>query len=203
MPLRAIARFLIVLVVAAVTAQAPARAAADAPGFISDLGERAINVLTSTQSQADRESAFKKLFDEGFDVPGIARFVLGPYWRTATDAQKDEFTKLFEAYIIHSYVVRFSAYSGQQLKVMGSRPEGDASLVNSQITGTNNSPPVKVDWRLTGRNGVYKISDVSVDGISMAVTQRSEFASVIQHNGGQVQGLITMLREKTAGSRAR
>jgi phospholipid transport system substrate-binding protein len=58
------------------------------------------------------------------------------------------------------------------------------------------APPVKVDWRLIGRNGAYKISDVSVDGISMAVTQRSEFASVIQHNGGQVQGLITMLRER-------
>jgi phospholipid transport system substrate-binding protein len=186
MPQRAIARFLNVLVVAAVTAQAPARAAADAPGFISDLGERAINVLTSTQSEADRESAFKKLFDEGFDVPGIARFVLGPYWRTATDAQKDEFTKLFEAYIIHSYVVRFSAYSGQQLKVTGSRPEGDASLVNSQITGTNNSPPVKVDWRVAKADSGFKITDVIVEGVSMAITERQEFASVIQRGGGQI-----------------
>ena len=85
----------------------------------------------------------------------------------------------------------------------GSRPDGDGAIVSSQILRPAGSAPIKVDWRLTGRNGIYKISDVSVDGISMAVTQRSEFASVIQHNGGQLQGLIAMLREKTGGSAAR
>jgi phospholipid transport system substrate-binding protein len=198
MSLRAVARLFVVLFVAAVTIPAPARAADDPAGFISDLGKRAINVLTSTQSQADREREFKALFDEGFDVPGIARFVLGPYWRTATDPQRDEFTKLFEAYIIHAYVVRFSAYSGQQLKVTGSRPEGDnASLVNSQITGTNNSPPVKVDWRVAKVEPGFKITDVVVEGVSMAVTERQEFASVIQRGGGQIEALLKALRERS------
>lgn len=199
MALRAAARFLAVLVVATFAALAPARAADDpAAGFISDLGERAIHVLTSTSSQADREREFKALFDEGFDVPGIARFVLGPYWRTATDAQHDEFTKLFEAYIIHAYVVRFSAYSGQQLKVNGSRPEGDTStLVNSQITGTTNSPPVKVDWRVAKTDKGFKITDVIVEGVSMAITERQEFASVIQRGGGQIEALLKALRERS------
>ena len=91
-------------------------------------------------------------------------------------------------------------YTGETLKVTGSRPEADGAIVSSQILRPAGAAPVKVDWRLTGRDGNYKISDVSVDGISMAVTQRSEFASVIQHNGGQVQGLITMLRQKTGGA---
>jgi phospholipid transport system substrate-binding protein len=199
MSVRAVARFFIILLVAAAVAlPVPTRAApSDAAGFISDLGERAINVLTSTQSQADREAAFRKLFDEGFDVPGIARFVLGPYWRTATDAQRDEFIKLFEAFIIHAYVVRFSAYSGQQLKVTGSRPEGENSLVNSQITGTNNSPPVKVDWRVAKQDSGFKITDVVVEGVSMAVTERQEFASVIQRGGGQIDALLKALRERS------
>jgi phospholipid transport system substrate-binding protein len=198
MSLRAVARLLFVLLIAAVAIPAPVKAAAgDAPGFISDLGERAVNVLTSTQSQADRETAFRKLFDEGFDVPGIARFVLGPYWRTATDAQRDEFTKLFEAYIIHAYVVRFSAYAGQQLKVTGSRPEGDNALVNSVITGVSNSPPVKVDWRVAKLSPGYKITDVIVEGVSMAVTERQEFASVIQRGGGQLEALLKALRERS------
>jgi phospholipid transport system substrate-binding protein len=198
MSLRAVARLSILLIVAALSAPVPARAApSDAAGFISDLGERAINVLTSTKSEPERETAFRKLFDEGFDVPGIARFVLGPYWRTATDAQRDEFTKLFETYIIHAYVVRFSAYSGQQLKITGSRPEGDNALVNSQITGISNSPPVKVDWRVAKLDSGYKITDVIVEGVSMAVTERQEFASVIQRGGGQLEALLKALRERS------
>src|SRR5204863_151209 len=102
-----------------------------------------------------------------------------------------------------AYSTRLAEYTGEKFKVTGSRPDADGATVSSQIIRPAGGPPVKVDWRLTGRNGVYKISDVSVDGISMAVTQRSEFASVIQHNGGQVQSLITMLRERSAGSGAR
>ena len=64
----------------------------------------------------------------------------------------------------------------------------------------NGQPPAGVDWLLTSQNGAYKISDVIVEGVSMAVTQRSEFASVIQRNGGQVEGLITALRQKTEGA---
>jgi len=59
---------------------------------------------------------------------------------------------------------------------------------------------MKIDWRLVAENGTYKISDVIVEGISMMVTQRSEFASVVQRNGGQVRGLIAMMREKTASA---
>ena len=80
---------------------------------------------------------------------------------------------------------------------------GLGAVVASEIVRPTGAPPVKVEWHLTDQRGTYKIRDVAVDGISMAVTQRSEFASVIQRNGGQVQGLITMLREKTGGAPAR
>jgi len=205
MLLRFAARVAVILIVLAGALPGAARAANDPTGFIADLGARAINVLTSTSSETERERQFRGLFEEGFDVNEISRFVLGPYWRTASEPQRAEFIKLFENYVVHAYTVRFNSYAGQQLKVGSARPEGDnGALVQSEIALPNsNQPPVKVDWRLIGRNGAYKISDVSVDGISMAVTQRSEFASVIQHNGGQVQGLITMLREKTGGSASR
>jgi phospholipid transport system substrate-binding protein len=199
MSLRAVARTLLILIAVTTAPLAPpARAADDAAGFISDLGKRAIDVLTSTSSDSDREQHFRTLFDEGFDVPNIARFVLGTYWRTATDPQREEFTKLFEAYIVHSYTVRFSQYSGQQLKVTGSRAEGDtSSLVTSQIAGTTGSPPVKVDWRVAKAEGKFKITDVIVEGVSMAVTERQEFASVIQRGGGQIEALLKLLRERS------
>ena len=181
----------------------PAAAAADPAAVISNLGNRALEVLGKNAPQSQRVARFRELLREDFDVPEISRFVLGRYWNVATEEQRAEFVKLFEEYIALAYSTRLAEYTGETFKVTGSRPDADGAVVSSQILRPAGAAPVKVDWRLTGRNGVYKISDVSVDGISMAVTQRSEFAAVIQHNGGQVQGLITMLREKTGGGASR
>jgi len=185
-----------------VGALAPAvlAAAADPAAVINNLGNRALEVLGKNATPAQKAARFHELFREDFDVPGIARFVLGRYWKTATPEQQEEFTKLFEDYIAIVYSTQLSAYSGETLKVTGSRADAEGAIVASEIIRPAGAPPVKVEWHLTDRNGAYKISDVAVDGISMAVTQRSEFASVIQRNGGQVQGLITQLREKTGSS---
>jgi phospholipid transport system substrate-binding protein len=173
-------------------------AAADPAAVINELGNRALEVLGKNATPAQRVARFHELFREDFDVPGIARFVLGRYWKTATPEQQEEFVKLFEDYIAIVYSNQLAAYSGERLRVTGSRTSAEEAVVASEIIRPTGAPPVKVDWHLTDRNGAYKISDVAVDGISMAVTQRSEFASVIQRNGGQVAGLIAQLREKTA-----
>ena len=175
-------------------------AAADPAAVINNLGNRALEVLGKNATPAQRVARFHELFREDFDVPGIARFVLGRYWKTATPEEQEEFVKLFEDYIALVYSNQLAAYSGEKLKVTGSRTSAEEAIVASEIIRPTGSPPVKVDWHLTDRNGTYKIRDVTVDGISMAVTQRSEFASVIQRSGGQVAGLIAQLREKTAAA---
>jgi phospholipid transport system substrate-binding protein len=175
-------------------------AAADPAAVINELGNRALEVLGQNATPAQRVARFHELFREDFDVPGIARFVLGRYWKTATPEQQEEFVKLFEDYIALVYSNQLAAYSGETLRVTGSRTSSEEAVVASEIIRPTGAPPVKVDWHLTDRNGAYKISDVTVDGISMAVTQRSEFASVIQRNGGQVANLIAQLREKTASA---
>jgi phospholipid transport system substrate-binding protein len=190
----------IALFVGVAASAPPAAAAADPAALINDLGNRAIEVLGKNASPAQREARFRELFNEDFDVPVIARFVLGRYWRTATKPQQQEFVGLFNEYVVLAYSNRFAEYSGETLKVTGSRPDADGSIVTSEIIRTNGAPPAKVDWRLSRTGGTYKITDVIVDGISMAVTERSEFASVIQRHGGQVQGLLTLLRQKTEGA---
>lgn len=175
-------------------------ATADPAAVINNLGNRALEVLGKNATPAQRVARFHELFREDFDVPGIARFVLGRYWKTATPEQQEEFVKLFEDYIALVYSNQLAAYSGETLRVTGSRTSAEEAIVASEIIRPTGAPPVKVDWHLTDRNGAYKISDVTVDGISMAVTQRSEFASVIQRNGGQVANLIAQLREKTASA---
>jgi phospholipid transport system substrate-binding protein len=185
-----------------VTVLLPARpaAAADPAAIITSLGNQALEVLGKNVDPSRRVARFRELFVEDFDVPGIARFVLGRYWRLATPAQQQEFVRVFTDYIALAYSNRLSEYSGERLRVTGSRPAQDGQLVSSEIVRPNGQPPARVEWLLTPQGGAYKISDVIVEGVSMAVTQRSEFASVIQRNGGQVQGLITALRQKTEGA---
>jgi phospholipid transport system substrate-binding protein len=189
--------------IAGVLLPAMLSAASDPAAVINNLGNRALEVLGKNATPAQRVARFHELFREDFDVPGIARFVLGRYWKTATPEQQGEFTRLFEDYIALVYSSQLSAYSGETLKVIGSRADPEGAVVASEIIRPSGAPPVKVEWHLTDQHGTYKIRDVAVDGISMAVTQRSEFASVIQRNGGQVQGLIAMLREKTGNAPGR
>jgi phospholipid transport system substrate-binding protein len=140
----------------------------------------------------------KRIFNEGFDIPTISRFVLGGYWRTASEAQRQDFIALFEAYVIRAYALRFNDYAGEQLKVTAARAEdGDSSMVQSIVTRPGGAPPIKVDWRVNKTDKGFKITDVVVEGVSMAVTQRQEFASVIQRNGGQIDALLKLLRERT------
>src|SRR5262252_2478090 len=128
----------------------PAKAAApsDAASFINDLINTALKTLDNKQLSADdRAKTFRELLDRDFDMPRISRFVLGPYWREASDQEKQQFQKLFEDYVVRSYSKSFSEYSGEQMKVTGSRPESETrTLVQSQIIRPSGGPPAKVDW---------------------------------------------------------
>ena len=193
----------VLLAVATIAASAQLRAADDAAGFISDLGQRTVQLLAAKAPEKEREAKFRAIFEEGFDIPMISRFVLGGYWRTVSEAQRKDFTALFETYVIRAYAVRFNDYGGEQLKVTAARTEDeDNSMVQSVIARPSGAPPIKVDWRVNRTAKGFKITDVVVEGVvvegvSMAVTQRQEFASVIQRNGGQIDALLKLLREKT------
>jgi phospholipid transport system substrate-binding protein len=172
----------------------------DARSFIANLGNEAIQVLGPSVSPTQRVARFRQLFHEDFDVPGIGQFVLGRYWRTASPAEQQEFLRLFQEYIVQAYASRLGEYGGEPFRVTGSRPAGDETVVTSEIDRRNGSR-VQVDWYLVNRGGAPKISDVYVGGVSMKVTQRDEFASVIQRNGGCVDALLAQLRQKTAAAR--
>ncbi|MGH7110278.1 MAG: MlaC/ttg2D family ABC transporter substrate-binding protein [Stellaceae bacterium] len=194
-------RFFLVFLAAALPlglGAGPALAAPDPAAFINHLGNEALAVLRPAASPEQRAVAFRSLFRRDFDVPQIARFVLGPYWRVATPTQQHEFIHLFENYIALAYSSRLSEYSGDKLVVTGSRMMPGGAVVDSEVP-RQDGQPVRIEWRLTRYGNTYKINDVVVGGISMAITQRSEFAAVIQRDGGDVQGLLETLRAKTAG----
>jgi phospholipid transport system substrate-binding protein len=171
--------------------------AADANIFMSELWTRAVEVLDKKAPLTERLTRFRQLFQADFDGPGIARFVLGRYWRTASEQEQQEYMKLFEDYVIFVYGTRLSHFNGETFKVRGSRTDESGTVVSTDIISPSGEPPIKVDWRLVADRGAFKISDVIIEGISMMMTQRSEFASIIQRHGGQVGGLLALMREKT------
>jgi len=173
---------------------------ADAVAFMNQMWDRAIILLNNKTDAAIRMPRFRELFRADFDGPGISQFVLGRYWRNARSEEQQEFVKLFEDYIVFVYTARLSNFAGETMKVRGSRSDGDGVIVSTDMISPGRTTPLRIDWRLVSDKGSYKISDVIVEGISMAVTQRSEFASVVQRNGGQIRGLLVLMREKTASA---
>ena len=171
--------------------------AADANGFMNQLWGQTVEVLSNKVPRAERLMRFRQLFQADFDGPGIARFVLGRYWRSASEQEQQEYLKLFEDDVVLVYGTRLSKFNGETFKLLGSRTEESGTIVSTDIISPSGEAPIKVDWRLITDHGSFKINDVIIEGISMLATQRSEFASVIQRHGGQVGGLLELMRERT------
>jgi phospholipid transport system substrate-binding protein len=94
-----------------------------------------------------------------------------------------------------TYGSRLADYRAEGLKVTGKRLDPSGLVVMSQIIRPQGAAPIPIDWRLSVCDGLYKISDIVVDGVSMSATQRSEFAQMIQRNGGRVENLLAMMRQ--------
>ncbi|MGE3783026.1 MAG: phospholipid-binding protein MlaC [Alphaproteobacteria bacterium] len=174
--------------------EAPAQ---DAASFISSLGTRGLQALSPSRSEAQKEASFRDLLVNNFDLPGISRFVLGPYARTMSPAALQEFEPLFRDYLTRVYTQRLGRYADAPFRVTGSRPFGAETVVTSQVWANGNAP-VDIDWHVQNQNGRFVVTDVVVGGVSMKATQRSEFASVIQRNGGRPDSLIGVLRQQLA-----
>jgi len=183
----------------------PAIAEEDPGQVITTLADKELaEIKKNSAARPQMEANFKVLLETYFDVPSISRFVLARYWRVATEAERAEFTKLFEQLVVQSYAARFSEYSGETFKinnVVKNQPDPGDAIVHSTIAAAGQEP-VRADWRLKDSGGHYRIVDVKIEGVSMVQTFRDEFASVIRTNGGTVNGLNEALRKKIAAGAA-
>jgi phospholipid transport system substrate-binding protein len=183
--------------------QSPARAldARDPAALINSLVSEAIAEIKASQdSDAVRAAKFRALLEAGFDIPRISRFVLGRFWNGASAEERQKFAALFEDWIVRTYGARFRDYSGQTVKVTGTRKESDiTTVVLSQFINPNAPEPIKIEWHVRKESdGSYKVIDVSVEGISMALTQHDEIAAVADRNGGSASGINKALEERLA-----
>jgi phospholipid transport system substrate-binding protein len=173
--------------------------------FIEELGDRAILQLAADGiSDSEREDRFRALLKDSFDVVRICRFVLGRYARKVSKEQMAEFTKLYEDVAVLTYAHLFASYAGQGFKVK--REVGDPSdrykMVMTEIQPGDGKPAVKLDWQVKVNGDSYAVVDIRVEGASMAITQREEFTSVLDKNGGDIADLLAQLRAKADKLRA-
>ncbi len=185
------------LLAALFAGQARAQAAQDAGRFLAELTGRAVDQLTEPGlSDDEQERRFRGLIGEGFDIPAIGRFVLGRYWRRASEAERAAFLVTFEDLIVHRFLPLFAEYSGEKISVGVARPyKNNLNFINvSSKLLRDEGEPVHIDWRIRRRDDGYRIVDIVAEGISIAVTLRSEYTSVLKQNGGDVGALARKLR---------
>ena len=203
-----LAAALSLVLVVGLAAGGPARAAIDkerATTFVEQLTETAIEDIAAAEAPMnERIERFRDLFRDYFDVPIIARLVLGRYWRSANDAEREAFVEVFREVTIYRWAGLFDKYEGQKLKVTGVSAENRSALVHTRVVQPDGGDPVSVDWRLRpGESGDLRVIDITVEGVSMVITQRSEYASVVNNHGGDVGALNAALTEKLEAYRQR
>ena len=174
-------------------------AQSDPGAYVIEITKNAINTLTDESiDQKKKETKFGELFDKNFDIPSISRFVLGKYWKQASLDQKKNFIKAFRNYVVKTYSSRFNEYSGEQLKLINFENESNPKIfIVHTALERQDAPPIIVDWRIGKKKNNFVILDIIIEGISLAVTQRSEFVSVIELNEGSIDRLIYILKEKS------
>lgn len=176
----------------------PAAAQSGAIAYVQQLGDRAILELTDKSvSDQERVKRMRALLRESFDVPEVGKSVLATYWNRATAEERAEFLKWYEVVVAHTYAGLFKKYSGEQFKVVRERAiDDETTVVYSNIIPPGGGEPINIEITVKHENPSFKAVDIKVEGISMPLTHRKEYASVIQRNQGQVGALVKILRQK-------
>lgn len=177
-------------------AEVPQQAVNGAAQFMQLIADQAIRILqTPNGTLEQREAQFRGLLAEGFDLDFISRFVLGKYWRRASAEERADYQALFREYILKTYSRRLGGYSGETFQIKGARAAGKQDVIVSTLILQPNGPAIAADWRVRVYDNGYRIIDIMIEGVSMAITQRDEFATVVRSQG--MQGLLQALRART------
>jgi phospholipid transport system substrate-binding protein len=177
--------------------------AAPSPGAAEEVVRRLVDQVWRLLAEGGIENVDREhllaVLDEGADLSLLGRLVIGRYWRQADQRQRTEYLQLFRRYIFQTFVQRLRQYAGADLssgaerfQIIASRSVGERDILVQSRVAPPSGQPLRVDWRLRESPGEPVIIDLIVEGISLLVTQRSEFAAVLERSG--IDGLLAELR---------
>jgi len=192
------------LVICAVWLQPAAASALDtkqAADFLSQLQDEAASRLgDASVSAQEKEDHFRKLFKQNFDLPAIGSFVIGRYWRGAAQEEQKEFLGVFEDAMVQRFLPLLAENSSERFQIGNVTPDRANERIVLIATRIDRSEgePYNVTWRVRESDGTFKILDIVAEGVSMAITLRSEYGTVLKNNGGKLPPLTEALRAKVA-----
>ncbi len=167
--------------------------------YIKGLSEKVVVIAKKEQDKKIQDDQVATLLNENLAYERIARFVLGKHWANATEEEKKEFVDLYARSLRLAYSRQILSVDLKDVQVYDAfvSPQGQLITVKTKVIDPNSGQPVAIDWRLISSTEGYNIVDVLVEGISVASSQRSEYASIIQRGGGKVEAVLAKLRQDT------
>tara|TARA_B100000686_G_C16771358_1_gene965380 strand:- start:736 stop:1329 length:594 start_codon:yes stop_codon:yes gene_type:complete len=165
--------------------------------FIQEIVDEAKKILVATNSKEFKTKALSEMALKTVDIKGVAYYTLGKYRKELSDEQMEKYLELFEKYFLKSFTSRLTDYSDPKIDVISADVLNEKyTIVKSLLLATDKKPEVKIEWRVYTKNPEKPlIRDLIIEGLSLARTQKEEFASVIQSNNGDVTKLFDTLNQ--------
>jgi phospholipid transport system substrate-binding protein len=169
----------------------------EADVFVQSTVNRASEILSKNISKEEKMSGLKIIAKETVDIRGIGFYSLGSTRKVLNENQKQKYFDLFENYFLKSFSSRLSEYTNPKIEVQGKNViNKNYTIVNSILVGSTDRPEVKIDWRIYTKNPDDPlIRDLIIEGLSLARTQKEEFASVLSSNDNDINALFKTLEE--------
>ena len=165
--------------------------------FVQSTVNRASSILSKDISKKEKINQLKLIAKETVDIRGVGFYSLGSARKNLDDNQKIKYSELFETYFLKSFSSRLAEYTNPEIEVNGKEIlNKNYTIVNSLLVATSNRPEVKIDWRIYTKNPESPlIRDLIIEGLSLARTQKEEFASILNSNDGDINALFKSLKE--------
>mgnify|MGYP001200128880 FL=1 len=167
--------------------------------FVQSTVNRASKILSEDISKKKKMEELQIIAKDTVDIVGIGFYTLGSARKNLDDNQKKKYGILFQDYFLKSFSSRLAEYTNPEIDVKSKEVLNENyTIVNSLLKGTDQRPEVKIDWRIYTKNPDKPlIRDLIIEGLSLARTQKEEFASILNTNNGDINALFKTLEEFT------
>tara|TARA_Y100001970_G_scaffold217984_1_gene267165 strand:+ start:116 stop:700 length:585 start_codon:yes stop_codon:yes gene_type:complete len=165
--------------------------------FVQSTVNRASQILSKNISKEEKINELKYIASETVDIKGVGFYSLGSARKVLDNNQKKQYFELFENYFLKSFSSRLAEYTNPKIEVYGKKVlNKNYTIVNSILVSTSERPEVKIDWRIYTKDPNNPlIRDLIIEGLSLARTQKEEFASILNSNDGNINSLFKVLKD--------
>ncbi len=172
---------------------AAAQAVGRAQALITDLSAEMTRLVNSGKAASQLYGEFEAILARYADMPAVAASILGPPWRSASEAQKRAFVPAFQHYLSRKYGRQFEQYRDARINVTGAKDAGRSGVLVNTVVVRPGQEDIRVDWQIGERSGRPQAVNLIIEGVSMLANERAEIGAMLEAQGGRLDPLIAQL----------